>query len=544
MDKEKNPYIKRSGDRIEITKKGYEYLDKVVTDPKGQVYAFYGKASPLMVAAAMARLSRRGSDTREIFLDEFALTGEKDASGLIHRVVTAFGDDSVQQLVGLHLVVEDASNILTKFLEWGRFAAYLEQSTRYIYYDQKDINGKFKYYTPPNLEKNIRDEYDRVHNQIFELYSKMVHELTDYVREKTGEPADKREKMAWIGATRAQACDAIRPVLPVSTKSTVGIFGSSQAIESLILHLLAEELVEPKIIGQQILEQARKVIPAFLERADRPDRGGATTAHRANTRAAMKEIAGTYLDGPSKDFQEPVKLLSVWPQDELEIIPHLLFEQSDLSSDEIAAKIKKLSKKQKLEIFTSYLGPRLNRRHKPARSFEIPHYLFEVTADYGTFRDLQRHRVVDAFEWQKLGINYGYDVPELVTEAGLEEKFCQCFDLSEKLYKLLQGKGLEAEAQYASLFGHKMRYKFMLNARAAFHFIELRSSPQGHPGYRKIAGRMHELISKVHPLTGKAMHFVNKDEDPELTRMAAELATQYKLEKLSSNFMEESFREG
>lgn len=544
MDKAENPYIRRSGDRITITKKGYEYLDGLVTDTKGQVYAFYGKAAPLMVAAAMARLSRRGSDTREIFLDEFVLTGEKDASGLIHRVVTAFGDDSVQQLVGLHLVVEDASNLLTKLLEWGRFAAYLEQSTRYIYYDQKDATGKFKYYTPPNLNQKTLAEYEKTHDRIFALYSKMVRELTEYVRQKTGEPNDKREKIAWTGATRAQACDAIRPVLPVSTKSTVGIFGSAQAIESLVLHLLAEELIEPKIVGQQILDQARKVIPAFLERADRPDRGGATTAHRANTRAAMKALADMRLDSSSKDFQEAVKLLKVWPEDELEIIPHLLFEQSNLSTEEIAAKVKKFTKKQKQEVFNAYLGPRLNRRHKPARAFEIPHYLFEVTADYGTFRDLQRHRVVDAFEWQKLGISYGYEVPELVSEAGLEKDFRACFMLSEKLHESMEKKGLNAEAQYASLFGHRMRYKFMLNARAAFHFIELRSSPQGHPGYRKITGQMHELILKVHPNIAKAMHFVNKDEDPELTRMVAELATQYKLEKLSSKFMEESFREG
>ena len=125
MKNEGNPYLKETKGRLKITPAGQKYLDELVTNSGGPVYAFYGKASPLMVAAAMARLSRRGSDTREIYLDEFALTGDKDAAGLIHRVVTAFGDDSVQQLVGLHIVVEDASNLLTKLLEWGRFAAYL-----------------------------------------------------------------------------------------------------------------------------------------------------------------------------------------------------------------------------------------------------------------------------------------------------------------------------------------------------------------------------------------------------------------------------------
>jgi len=178
------------------------------------------------------------------------------------------------------------------------------------------------------------------------------------------------------------------------------------------------------------------------------------------------------------------------------------------------------------------MGKRLNRRHRPGRALEIPHFLWEITADYGTFRDLQRHRVVDAWEWQKLGIEYGYEVPELVREAGLEAEFRKCFELSRELYVYLLERGYEEESQYATLFGHLMRYRFMLNARATFHFLELRSSPQGHPGYRKICNDMYKQLAKVYPRIAKAMIFVNKDEDPALTRMAAELATQYKLEKL------------
>jgi thymidylate synthase ThyX len=156
---EKNPYLKAVGDKFEVTPAGRDFLDNIVTDSTGPVYAFRAKASPLMTAAAMARLSRRGSDLRETYLDEFAMAGEKDASGLIHRVVTAYGDDSVQQLVGLHLVVEDASNLLTKKLEWGRFASYLEQSTRYIYFDEKDSKGKYRYYVPENFTPNKTNNY-------------------------------------------------------------------------------------------------------------------------------------------------------------------------------------------------------------------------------------------------------------------------------------------------------------------------------------------------------------------------------------------------
>ena len=298
------------------------------------------------------------------------------------------------------------------------------------------------------------------------------------------------------------------------------------------MHLLSEDLNEARIAGQNISEQTRKIIPAFLERTDKPDRGGATIAFRANTRAQMKKLAKKYLPPSSADFNDEVKLLDYWPKNELDLVPHLLFSESNLSSDEITRKIRRLNQVQKQQILTAYMGKRLNRRHRPARALEIGHYLWEITADYGTFRDLQRHRVVDAFEWQKLGISYGYNIPALVNKAGLEEDFQKCFSLSEGLYDFLNKKGYNNESQYAVLFGHRMRYRFALNSRAAFHFIELRSSPQGHPGYRKIASQMHQEISKVHPLVANAMKFVNKGEDPALTRMAAELATQYKLEKL------------
>jgi thymidylate synthase ThyX len=530
--KNNNPYVRQNGDRLVITAAGHKYLSSLITDSKGPVYAFYGKSSPLLAAAAMARLSRRGSDMREIYLDEFASTHDEGAAGLIHRVVTAYGDDSVQQLIGLHLVVEDASNLLTKLLEWGRFAGYLEQSTRYIYYDQKDQAGNYKYFIPTNLDKKTKQEYIKIHDQIFGLYSKMVRELTDFVRQKNSEPTDSREKAAWIGATRAQACDAIRPVLPASTKSTVGIFGSAQAIESLILHLLSEELEEARETGSRILSEARKVIPAFLERADKPDRGGAATAFRATARAAMREIVSSIANQKTKDVNDAVKLIDYWPKDENDIIGDLLFAESGLSTQELRQKIKKLKTNQKQAIFQAYIGNRLNRRHKPGRAFEVPHYLFEIIGDYGTFRDLQRHRVVDAFEWQRLTTGYSYDIPALVKEAGLEEEFNECFRLSKILSDKMVKFGYQDESQYATLFGHKMRYRFMLNARAAFHFIELRSSPQGHPGYRVIVNQMYEKLCAVHPQIGAAMNFVNKDEDPALTRMAAELATQYKLEKI------------
>ena len=141
--------------------------------------------------------------------------------------------------------------------------------------------------------------------------------------------------------------------------------------------------------------------------------------------------------------------------------------------------------------------------------------------------------MVDAMEWQLLTPHYGYETPKLVTEAGFDTLFEECFELSMKLYHYLLERGYEYEAQYATLLGNKMRWKLMLNAREAYHFMELRTSPQGHPGYRKLAKQMYDAVAEVHPLIAGGMIFVNQGEDAELTRLAAERATQFKLEQMS-----------
>lgn len=527
--KESGVFLKKTKEGQSVTAEGHKELARYLTDSKGDVYAFNGSLEPSTVAAAMARLSRRGDDMRITLLDEFLGQTGKDED-LLKRVITAYGDDSVQQLVGIHLVVENASNLLTKKLEWGRLAAYLEQSTRYIYFDKKDSQGKYKYYTPKTFDAETEQLYTRALDSIFEAYSNIVHNLTEHIQLHSKVPEEERDG-AWRAACRAQACDAARPLLPVATKSTVGIFGSGQAIESLIMHLMSDELDECRTTGESMLKEARKVMPAFLERADRPDRGGAMVAYRANTRSTLGKLSTDKLPAHSLEY-EPVKLLAATPRNELDLVPYMLYETSSLSFGELRQEVDQWSVEEKINAFETYVGERLNRRHKPGRALEHAHYTFDLVCDYGIFRDLQRHRMVDGLEWQELTPRYGFDVPKLVDDAGMTDIYEKCFEMSFLLYDSLRERGYEKEAQYATLLGHRMRWKIMYNAREAFHLHELRTSPQGHPGYRKLVGQMHEAVSEVHPMLASAMKFVNQGEDPELARLAAEKYTQFKLAEM------------
>lgn len=525
------PFVSKDKEgRLTITEKGRKFLEQTVTNVSGNVYAFTEQLSPITVAAAMARLSRRGDDMRVTILDEFAGAMGKDKQ-LLRRVITAYGDDSVQQLVGQHVVVEGSSNLLTKKLEWGRLAAYLEQSTRYIYFDQKDADGRYRYYVPERFDKKTRASYVRALDAVFDSYSTMARHLTEHIRHNSTVPKTEQDG-AWLGATRAQACDAVRSVLPVAAKSTVGIYASGQALESLIMHLLSDELAEARETGEKLLTEARKTIPTFLERADKPDRGGALIAYRANTARSVKELADKYLPGAYGQHEDPVRMTMVWPRNELDLVPNMLYEHSSLSLEELRQEVSNWTYKKKQSVFKAYIGERLNRRHKPGRALENAHYSWDLLCDYGIFRDLQRHRIVDDLGWQQLTPRYGYEIPQLVEEAGLTEQFEACFDLSLELYSLLQASGYTLEAQYATLLGHRMRWKITYNAREAFHLHELRTSPQGHPGYRKLLQQMHEKLGEVHPMLAEAMQFVNQDENPELTRLAAERYTQFKLQQL------------
>ncbi len=600
-----NPYLRVVKGVKQPTRLGLQYLSQIVTDPVGPVYFFTAAANLIMVAAAMARLSRRDGDLRITILEEFAglddvevvtklnrrelnvalrelriaLTAHQrkliadssydwsdeiaaqeralsllrrtirdvtkgrmrsvEAAALIHRVVTEFGDDSVQQLITVMFVCESVSNLMTKELEWGRVAAsYLEQSTRYIYFDQKDGEGNYRYYVPRGVPAKLRHYYCTVQDEVFDLYSGVVHEVTEHVKvqnPRVNRSVDKNAWRAWPGAVRAQACDAARTILPVGTRSTVGITMSAQALDALIMRLLSRELPEAQEMGRMLLTEARKVIPEFLERTDLPDRGMLTVQYWAETRADVREFAKANLKVKPPAKGEPaVTLLGYSPADETEMVAGMLYAQSGLSMTEIRQQVKGWSRKRKHELMQHYFGKRLNRRHRPGRATEEATFDWELVGDYGTFRDLQRHRLVSAFEWPVLTPHLGYEVPQLVIDAGQEANYRRAFELSAQLYGRLEQEGYHYEAQYALCMGYLMRYRFVTSLRELFHMLELRTSPQGHPGYRKLCNEMYRLLKEAYPVSAAAMQFVNQaDNLGELTRMASERASAAKLARIN-----------
>ncbi|MEX2014913.1 MAG: FAD-dependent thymidylate synthase [Candidatus Saccharimonadales bacterium] len=502
-------------------------LESYVTNLDKNIYAVKSKLASQTIAAAMARLSRKYDDLRNILNDEFVGKDGNDQK-LLKKVISDYGDDSVQQLAGQHVVVEDASNLLTKKLESGRLGAYLEQSTRYIYYDKKDQNEQYKYYVPDNFSKEVEARYRRSMDYIFGQYSLIVRQLTDYIRSNTRKNPNDNED-AWARATKALACDMARPVLPVSSKSTVGMYLSGQSLEYLIIKLLADETLEARDAGRDILEECRKVIPVFLERADKSGRGADITEYLNRTKDSVKNIVNAHIKSQFSIDMERLQLTDYWPKNELDVVADICFEHSSLSLEETKYDIDKIPIVEKREIILKYIGDRTNRRQKPGRALEKIHYSWDILCDYGIFRDLARHRIVDNMGWQELSPRFGYDIPDIIEESGLSDRFVSCFDESLNIYNFLQKNGYREESQYATLLGHRMRWKVTFNAREAFHILELRTSPQGHPGYRKLAQEMHKKIAEVHPIIAGSMKFVNHNNSQTPGRLEAEKKTKSSL---------------
>ncbi len=485
--------------------------------------------------ALFARYSRSPLSLRRLFLKEFvgdlditgdetidATVGLRRAEELYDRVFFQYGDDSVAQLGGVHLACEQASNLLTKVLEWGRLMSYLEQSTRYIAYDER-LGGRYRYYRDPELLASpLGARYVGDMDRLFDAYSSMIPTMADFFRQHVPQqPGDA--DFVYRTAIQARALDSVRGILPASALSNVGIYGSGQAYEALLLRMRAHPLPEAREYGDLMLTELRKVIPSFLKRIDLPDRGAVTSQYMADNHEAMADIAEQLFPSDvAPDAAPMVELVDFDPDAEVKLVASMLYSQVGLPETQIEQRVRSMSVDDRLAVMRAYTGERKNRRHRPGRALERPAYRFDILSDYGAFRDLQRHRMLTV-EWQKLAPLHGYTMPPEVETAGLADQFEAQMERSADLYALLEGPYPE-QASYSVSLAYKIRYMMHTNAREAMHMLELRTTPQGHPAYREVAQEMHRLIGQGagHKAIAAMMTFVNHEAEPELGRLDAE----------------------
>ena len=512
-----------------------------VTDPVGPVFALTHLPEAVK-GALFARYSRSANSVRRILLDEFIPDGDQGGIGsevgadrareFFQRVLADYGDDSVAQLGGAHVAIEGVSNVLTKVIEWGRLASYLEQSTRYVPYDTQ-VDGRWKYGRPAGIvaDPALLARYEAVLDDAFATYARLNTVVFDHLMATEAPDPDDAAAMR---ALRARALDAVRGLLPAATTANVGVYASGQAWESLVMRLRAHPLAEAREVGDQVLAALRHVIPDFLTRVDRPDRGERHGLYRRATEERAAQLAVPVTDrcltpGGARHrgvsgTGSSVQLLQFDPDGEARVLAHALWPSSGLPLEQVRAEVLAIAPDERSRMLAEWAAGRSDRRERPGRALEATEYLFEITCDYGAYRDLQRHRLL-TLEAQPLGATLGWEPSPDAEAAGVGDEFARVHEASAALWRELMD-AVPDEAPYAVTMSHRIRFAMRMNAREAMHLIELRSQPQGHAAYRRVAQDMLLAIRDQagHAALASLMHYT--DMSGQGDRLAQERRTE------------------
>lgn len=516
-------------------------LSRFVTNTKSNIFVL--RNLPEVIKGALfSRYSRSTLGLRKLLLKEFILNeeeshffamGASDSSGedlavatkkaqdFYDRILDGYGDDSIGELGGAHIAMENVSMLAAKVIEDRRIGGSpLEKSARYVYFDQK-IGGEYLYYREPVLMTSaFRTLYIDTCNELFRTYSKLTAELTEIIQEKI--PYDPEiSKVAYNNSIRAKVLDCLRGLLPASSLTNMGLYGNGRFFETLIRGLHSHNLAEMQEIGQKSQEELGKVIPSFIRRADKSHKTQQSYTQFMEAMDYSLQKAAENL--PEKRETVPGRSVSLIVSDKEapeKVAAALLFAGSAYSLDQLKEYTKTLSEEELDHILEAASSSRENRRHKSPRALEHATFTFEIVADFGVYRDLQRHRMLTQ-ERQSLNCSYGYYVPEEIIGTFMEKEYRRAMDLAKESFDKI-AQFFPEEAQYVTPIGYNIRWYFTVNLRALQWICELRSSAAGHSSYRWIAQQMAKQVSEAEPLFAKFFKFVDF-ENYDLGRLGSEI---------------------
>jgi thymidylate synthase ThyX len=486
------------------------------------LFAYYSRSAEDL-RANLLRLLREGDlDVSRLPVQETEadLAAAKQKAREFHeRWVVGYGHASVAEHAVAHVAVEQVSIIASKVIEDARLASYTEKSTRYVQFPRA-------YYPCPELPGPAASLYRSAAERLFDAYETWIPDVTERVR-RTADSTRFKTQRGFDASCRAQACDALRYLLPAATHTNIGLTANARTLEHLISKMLSHPLAEVRKAGERIKDEATKVIPTLIKYA-RP------SEYLIETLPAVRALAQEILPEPggapicnlqsaicNLQSEKGVSLLQSPPEAEARLAAAILYEFTDQPYEQVWERVRSLPEAERRGVVEEYLKRR--RTHgdpvhgytdPPLRSLEHLYFTFDILVDYGAYRDIQRHRM-STQTTQRLTCLHGYDVPELLAEAGYEDRYREAMERAADAWEKLAATHPE-EAQYVVPLGYRKRVLFTWNLRELHHFIGLRSSRQGHLSYRRIAWQVYEELRKAHPFLAE---FIRVDRaDYELAR--------------------------
>lgn len=514
-------------------------LSNYCTNVESDVFALTNLPD-VVKGTLFSRYSRSPKSLKRLLLDEFVNSDEIDIRGpggdaaggssndkiiairraekFYERVLIQYGDDSVAELGGAHIALENISNLATKFIEDRRIGlSPLEKSSRYVYFNEK-VNGEYRFYRDKFIiSSKYADDYINACNLLFDAYSSLMDPMRKYYEEKFPKDGSATDR-AYNSTIKAKVCDSLRGLLPASALTNVGLFGNARAYEYLITKMRASNLGEISALGKSAYEELNKIFPVFLKRA--------YAKYGDMSVDYFKSMKPPAVEGADAENTSIVRLADCDEDAVDKVVAAIVYANSGLRMQTCIEKARGMGEAEKREIIRNYIGDRQNRRHRPGRAFENAYYLFDVCTNFGAYRDLHRHRILTQ-ERQLLTVNNGYDLPRDLEDSGYADKFREAVETAAEVFNSLHSLSPE-HAQYVVPFAYRVRWYINMNLREAYHLIELRSTGQGHPDYRKIAQQMYLEIKKVHPILAEGMKFVDMN-DYGLERLEAEKRIDRKL---------------
>ena len=451
--------------------------------PEREIYLLSPRAlSPETIAVAFAKTSRSPESFRAIAAQ---LSDEKSAQ-FHEKWVVGYGHASVAEHAVLHIAFENVSRLAIESIEGNRLASYTEKSTRYQKWGSDDFT------IPPDLEGHpLCGEYVETIRFLFKTYADSLEPVRSLILERFPRRENEKDE-AWDRRIRSKYVDVCRFILPAASIANVGMTANARVLENMIRKMLSHELAEVRQIGEKVKEVALGETPTLVKYAD-----------------AVPYLADTINEFNSRDTIQPVSVGNEWctlidsdKEGEKKVLAAALYRFGEMSYADALTYLNSLNDEEKNKLAESLLG-RLGKYDVPLRELEYSTYTFDLIMDQGAYAEFKRHRMMTQTP-QKLTTRLGYATPRLMTEAGFGQQYEMAMESAAKMYEKLYQFNPNI-AQYVVPNGFNRRVLAEFNLREAFAFCQLRSAANAHFSIRRVAQRIYEEMTCIHPLLTKYM---------------------------------------